>query len=125
MCRTLTQQEARSAQELQARAAAHAAEERKAKRYGDGTGGVFVYPFVIEAWGGIGDSACTVLDLLAPAFARKCRMWPHALNVATRKWRVAIGAALYRAQASIYTSAYSETAVRVAPEVSDRESDLD
>ena len=39
------------------RAAAKVAEDRKAKRYGDGAGGVFVYPFVVESWGGLGGNA--------------------------------------------------------------------
>ena len=83
--------------------------------YGDGAGGVFVYPFVVEAFGGFGDSACTILDLCAASYARKRKLPPQALSAVTRRWRASIGAAMYRAQASIFSAAHSETATGHAP----------
>ena len=104
----------------QDRAAAQEAEDRKRKRYCNG-GGVFVYPFVVEAFGGLGDGSITLLDLCAAALSRKRRLSAQALSATVRRWRASIGAAAYRAQASIYAHAHSETAMRHQP----RESDSD
>ena len=92
----------------QSRSAAQAVEERKAKRYGEGTGGVFVHPFVVEAFGGLGDGACTVLAIFLISAARKRGSAQGAPAAVMRRWRAGLGAAMYRAQASIFHQAHKE-----------------
>ena len=88
------------------RAAAKSAERRKRDRYGDGTGGTFVYPFVVEAFGGLGHGALTVLDSCLISLAARQWLGPRALSTVKKRWCACLGAALFRAQASIFREAY-------------------
>ena len=106
------------------RAAASSTEKRKAERYGEGQGGVYVHPFVVEAFGGFSDGACTVLDIFLAAWCRRRGTARHTPASTRRRWRAGIGAAMYRAQASIFLQAHKEPTldqVQLDDECSDEE----
>ena len=94
--------------------AARQAAERKAKRYGPGSGGVRVRPFAVETWGRLGPEASELLQVLSAAWAAKVHAHPRRLAQQVVRWKENIGAAVVRAMASTVAHAGARPALHFA-----------
>ena len=106
-------------------AAADAAAEKKAKRYGPGVGGVRVRPFAVESWGRLAPEASELLQVLAAAWAAKVYAHPQRTAQQAMRWRENIGISIVRALASTVAQAGARTQLPTVSAAADDSSSLE